>query len=74
MNKFNVGDRVVCIYSGDKGVVSRYREPTEEDEGLIPLWVVWETGTFAGKELWGHECDCILEDEYDPEDYPEHNM
>ena len=46
-----VGAKVRDVEDGDVGVV------TNQFQGKYPRcwWVLWETGDFAGQELWLHE-------------------
>lgn len=73
---FNVGDKVVDLNSGDIGTITR--RATEDDPGVIDLqcnfeccwYVLWETGSESGKELWLPEEDLAI---YTPVEVTEEN-
>ena len=74
MNNVSVGMKVVCLYTGDKGVVTGINNEADSRDvmGETAWWVLWETGGCKGNQYWTVESDLIVFSEYDPEDYPEH--
>ena len=71
MNKIEIGSKVVHIRCGDEGVVTGI---FPDLVGETAWWVLWETGDFAGKELWLNESHLILLSEYNADEYPQHNL
>jgi len=56
------GDRVVDEDTGDVGVILRKVGPEEDvDHYGEAWWVRWETGDFAGEELWSYTTALRLE-------------
>lgn len=74
MNKIEVGSKVVDIYCGEEGVVTGINHEADPEDvmGETAWWVLWETGSCAGKELWMVESDLVLFSEYDLEEFPQH--
>ena len=50
--KFKIGDRVRDWEDGDVGVI--------KEEHPYGWWVLWETGEFAGQQLWLFESQMTL--------------
>lgn len=46
MNNVSVGMKVVCLYTGDKGVVTGINNEADPRDvmGETAWWVLWETG------------------------------
>ena len=53
-----VGAKVRDVEDGDIGTVTKSYYETDLDGvfGAAGWWVLWETGEFAGEELWSEEC------------------
>lgn len=76
MSKIEIGSKVVDMYSGDRGVVTGINHDVDPGDvmGETAWWVRWETGRWAGDDLWMAESDLILFSEYDAEAFPQHNL
>ena len=62
MNKIEIGSKVVDRYCGEEGVVTSRNHDYNLDDilGEATWWVLWETGSCAGKNLWMAESDLML--------------
>ena len=74
---FDIGTKVVDLNSGDIGVITRQFNPdgdvyAEEDDGIC-WYVLWETGSESGKELWLPEEDLAILAIYTPVEVTEEN-
>lgn len=74
MSKIEIGSKVVDVYCGEEGVVTGINHDADPEDvmGETAWWVLWVTGSCAGKELWMVESDLVLFSEYDPEEFPQH--